>query len=152
MTASEKKRRRSSHTWWRCAGIFARHPELSNREEWTGKYIAEQLRKLGFTDIRAGVARTWCGCDVQRAISPARSLPGAPTWMDLPIQDIGDKPYKSQNAGVKHACGHDAHMAIALGVAEVLSKMKADLAGTVKFIFQPAEEGAPEGEDGRRGS
>ena len=66
----------------------------------------------------------------------------------LPIQDIGDKPYKSQNAGVKHACGHDAHMAIALGVAEVLSKMKADLPGTVKFIFQPAEEGAPEGEAG----
>jgi amidohydrolase len=66
----------------------------------------------------------------------------------LPIQDIGDKPYKSQNNGVKHACGHDAHMAIALGVAEVLSKMKADLPGTVKFIFQPAEESPPEGEEG----
>ena len=70
----------------------------------------------------------------------------------LPIQDIGDKPYKSQNAGVKHACGHDSHMAIALGAAEVLSKMKADLAGTVKFIFQPAEEGAPEGEAGGAGA
>ena len=64
------------------------------------------------------------------------------------MQDIGDKPYKSQNPGVKHACGHDSHMAIALGVAEVLSKMKADLPGSVKFIFQPAEEGAPDGETG----
>jgi amidohydrolase len=126
---------------------FARHPELSNREVWTGKFIAERLRQLGFEDIRTGVA----GNGVVAVLKGGKPGPVV-AWradMDgLPIQDTRDTPYKSQNAGVKHACGHDAHMAIALGVAEVLGKLKADLPGTVKFIFQPAEEGAPEGEAG----
>src|SRR6185436_13595006 len=60
----------------------------------------------------------------------------------------GKAPYKSQNKGVKHACGHDLHMTVGLGTAEVLSKLKADLPGTVKFIFQPAEESPPPGEEG----
>jgi amidohydrolase len=66
----------------------------------------------------------------------------------LPIQEVNDVPYKSQTPGVKHACGHDVHTTVELGVAEVLSKMKEDVRGTVKFIFQPAEEGAPAGEEG----
>ena len=66
----------------------------------------------------------------------------------LPIQERNDVPYKSRNDGVKHACGHDAHTAIVLGAAEVLAKMKDRLPGTVVFIFQPAEEGPPEGEEG----
>ena len=66
----------------------------------------------------------------------------------LPIQERNDVPYKSRNAGVKHACGHDAHTTIVLGAAEVLSKMKDRLPGTVVFLFQPAEEGPPEGEEG----
>src|SRR5262249_54873273 len=69
----------------------------------------------------------------------------------LPITERHDVPYKSQNEGVMHACGHDAHVAIALGVAEALAKMKARLPGTGVFLFQPGEEGAPEGEkDGAR--
>jgi amidohydrolase len=65
----------------------------------------------------------------------------------LPIEETMDVPYKSRNKGVKHACGHDVHMTVALGTAELLSRMRNDLAGSVKFIFQPAEEGPPEGED-----
>lgn len=126
---------------------FARYPELSNREVRTGKYIAERLRELGFTEVRAGVARNGVVA-VLRGGKPGPVVAWRADMDALPVQDSGDKPYKSQVAGVKHACGHDAHMAIALGVAEVLGKMKADLPGTVKFIFQPAEEGAPEGEEG----
>jgi amidohydrolase len=66
----------------------------------------------------------------------------------LPIQERNDVPYRSRNDGVKHACGHDAHTTIVLGTAEVLSKMKSRLPGTVVFLFQPAEEGPPEGEEG----
>src|SRR5205807_2559213 len=66
----------------------------------------------------------------------------------LPINETMDVPYKSLVPGVKHACGHDAHTAIELGVAEVLSKMRGQIQGTVKFLFQPAEEGVPEGEEG----
>ena len=126
---------------------LARHPELSNREVWTGKYIEEQLRKLGFEDIRTGVARNGVVA-LLKGGKPGPVVAWRADMDGLPIQDIGEKPYKSQNAGVKHACGHDAHMAIALGVAEVLSKMKSDLPGSVKFIFQPAEEGPPQGESG----
>jgi amidohydrolase len=126
---------------------LARHPELSNREVWTGKFIAERLRQLGFEDIRTEVARTGVVA-LLKGGKPGPVVAWRADMDGLPIQDAGEKPYKSLNAGVKHACGHDAHMAIALGVAEVLSKMKADLPGSVKFIFQPAEEGAPEGEAG----
>jgi amidohydrolase len=126
---------------------LARHPELSNREVWTGKYIADRLRELGFTEVRANVARNGVVA-VLRGGKPGPVVAWRADMDALPVQDSGDKPYKSQIEGVKHACGHDAHMAIALGVAEVLGKMKADLPGTVKFVFQPAEEGPPEGEEG----
>ena len=126
---------------------LARHPELSNREVWTGKYIADRLRELGFTEVRTGVARNGVVA-LLRGGKPGPVVAWRADMDALPVQDSGDKPYKSQIEGVKHACGHDAHMAIALGVAEVLGKMNAEIPGTVKFIFQPAEEGAPEGEEG----
>jgi metal-dependent amidase/aminoacylase/carboxypeptidase family protein len=67
----------------------------------------------------------------------------------LPIQEVNDVPYKSRVPNVKHACGHDAHTTVGLGVAEVLSKMRGEISGTIKFIFQPAEEGPPPAGGGR---
>jgi amidohydrolase len=126
---------------------FHMHPELSNREERTSRIVAERLRALGLTDVKTGVGKH----GVTALLKGAR--PGAVVAvradMDaLPIQEVNDVPYKSQVAGVKHACGHDAHTTVALGVAEVLSKMRGEISGTIKFIFQPAEEGAPAGEEG----
>ena len=129
---------------------FHMHPELSNREERTARVIAEKLRALGLDEVRAGVGKHGVVALLKG------KLPGGPNSvvavradMDaLPIQETIDAPYKSRNNGVKHACGHDAHMAVALGVAELLSKMRDQIRGSVKFIFQPAEEGAPPGERG----
>ena len=123
------------------------HPELSNREERTGRVVAEQLRNIGFTDIRTGIART----GVVAVLQGARPGPVVAVRADidaLPITETIDVPYKSRNQGVKHACGHDVHTAVGLGVAELLFRMREQLAGTVKFIFQPAEEGPPAGEEG----
>ena len=124
---------------------FHRHPELSNREERTAGVIAARLKALGFDDIRTGVS----GHGIVALLKGGR--PGAVVAvradMDaLPIEETLDVPYRSLNPGVKHACGHDVHMTVALGTAEVLSRMRAEIPGAVKFIFQPAEEGAPEGE------
>jgi amidohydrolase len=126
---------------------FAIHPELSNREERTGRVIAERLRELGFTDIKTNVARH----GVVALLRGGRPGPVIAVRSDmdaLPVQDVNNTPYKSQTPGVKHACGHDSHMAIQLGVAEILSKMRAEIPGSIKFIFQPAEEGPPDGEEG----
>jgi amidohydrolase len=126
---------------------FHMYPELSNREERTAKVIAERLRALGFTDIRTGVARHGIVA-VLKGGKPGPVV-AVRTDMDaLPITETLDVPYKSKNVGVKHACGHDLHMTVQLGVAEVLSKMRDQIPGTVKFIFQPAEEGVPAGETG----
>jgi amidohydrolase len=126
---------------------FHQHPELSNREERTARVIAEKLRALGMDEVKTGVGKHGIV-----ALIKGSKPGGVVAWradMDaLPVTANIDVPYKSQNAGVHHACGHDAHMAIALGVAEVLSQMRDQIAGTVKFIFQPAEEGAPVGEEG----
>jgi len=126
---------------------FHQHPELSNREERTARVIAEKLRALGLDDVKTGVGKHGIVALIKGA-KPG----GVVAWradMDaLPVTANITAPYKSENPGVHHACGHDAHMAIALGVAEVLSKMRDQIAGTVKFIFQPAEEGAPVGEEG----
>jgi amidohydrolase len=124
-----------------------RHPELSNREERTGKLVAERLRALGLDEVRYPVART----GVVGVLKGGRPGPvvGLRADMDaLPIQERPDSPYKSLNPGVMHACGHDAHTAMLLAAAEVLVKLKAGLPGTVVFLFQPAEEGPPEGEEG----
>jgi amidohydrolase len=124
-----------------------RHPELSNREERTGKLVAERLRSLGLDEVRYPVART----GVIGVLKGGRPGPVVALRADLdalPIQETTDAPYKSALAGVMHACGHDAHTAMLLGAAEALAQLKARIPGTVVFLFQPAEEGAPEGEEG----
>jgi amidohydrolase len=126
---------------------FHMHPELSNREVRTAHVIAERLRAMGLDEIRTGVAHH----GIVALLKGKRPGPvvAVRTDMDaLPIQENIDVPYKSQNPGVKHACGHDVHMTVELGVAEILSKMRDQIPGTIKFIFQPAEEGPPEGEEG----
>ncbi len=123
------------------------HPELSNREEKTAQYIAEKLRALGFDEVKTGVGKY----GVVGLLKGAKPGPVVAVRADmdaLPILETLDVPYKSQNPGVKHACGHDVHMTVQLGVAEILSKHRNLINGTIKFIFQPAEEGPPTGENG----
>jgi amidohydrolase len=126
---------------------FHMHPELSNREQRTSGIVAEELRKIGFTDIRTGVGK-YGVVAVLKGGKPGPVVAVRADMDALPIQEVNDVPYKSQVANVKHACGHDAHTTVGLGVAKVLYGMRQDIPGTVKFIFQPAEEGAPEGEEG----
>jgi amidohydrolase len=130
-----------------CRRDFHMHPELSNREERTARVVAERLRALGLDEVKTNVGKH----GVVALLKGARPGPvvAVRTDMDaLPIQETIDVPYKSQTPGVKHACGHDVHMTVELGVAEVLAKMREQISGTIKFIFQPAEEGAPPGEEG----
>jgi amidohydrolase len=122
------------------------HPELSNREQRTGRLIADRLKALG-VEIRYPVAKTGV-VGILRG-NPAGPVVALRADIDaLPIEEQNSVPFKSQSPGVMHACGHDAHTAMLLGAAEVLSGLKARLPGTVVFLFQPAEEGAPEGEEG----
>lgn len=133
---------------------FHQFPELSNREFNTGTKIVEYLKSFGL-EVQYPVAKT----GVVAILKGAKPGPvvGLRADMDaLPVTernslDFASKEktmYAGKETGVMHACGHDGHMAILLGVAQVLSKHKNDLKGTVKFIFQPAEEGAPFGEEG----
>jgi amidohydrolase len=126
---------------------FHMHPELSNREERTARVVAEKLKALGLSDIKTGIAHH----GVTALLVGAKQGPVVAVRADmdaLPIEETIDVPYKSKNPGVKHACGHDVHTTVGLGVAEVLSGMRDQIAGTIKFIFQPAEEGPPAGEEG----
>ena len=133
---------------------FHQHPELGNRETRTAKVIADELRKLGFS-VTTGVATTGVvGVLTGGLPGPVVALRSD---MDaLPVAEQGELPFKStartqwngQDVGVMHACGHDTHMAMLLGAASALSRMKDRLPGTVKVIFQPAEEGVPPGEPG----
>lgn len=133
---------------------FHKNPELGNREVRTSKVIADELRKLGY-EVTTGVATT----GVVGVLKGARPGPVVALRSDmdaLPVTEQGDLPFKStakaqwggQEVGVMHACGHDNHMAILLGTATALAKMRDRLPGTVKVIFQPAEEGPPPGETG----
>jgi amidohydrolase len=130
------------------------HPELSNREVRTSKLVADHLKALGI-EVRTGVAHT----GVVGVLKGGRPGPVVALRADmdaLPVTEQVNLPfaskvkatYNDQEVGVMHACGHDNHVAILMGVAEVLAGMKAQIPGTVKFIFQPAEEGPPAGEDG----
>lgn len=123
-----------------------RNPELGNRETRTGALLAERLRALGL-EVRHPVARTGV-IAVLRGGHPGRVAAIRADIDALPIQESNEVPYKSVVPGVKHACGHDAHTAIVMGVAELLAGMRRELPGTAVFIFQPAEEGPPEGEEG----
>lgn len=126
---------------------FHRHPELSNREERTARVIAEKLRALGFDEVRTNVGKH--GIVALLKGSQPGPVVAVRTDMDaLPILETLEVPYRSENKGVKHACGHDVHMTVELGVAEILSRMRDRIRGTIKFIFQPAEEGPPPGEEG----
>ena len=122
------------------------HPELSNREERTGHLVAERLRDLGL-EVRYPVAKTGVVA-VLRGGRPGGVVALRADIDALPIEETSDLPFRSQAKGVMHACGHDAHTAMLLGAAEVLVGLRARLPGTVVFLFQPAEEGAPEGEEG----
>jgi amidohydrolase len=133
---------------------FHEHPELGNREFRTAKIVADHLRSLGL-EVKEGVGKTGV-VGILRGARPGPVI-GLRADMDaLPLVERTQVPfaskvkttYNGQEVGVMHACGHDTHIAIMMSVAEVLTGMKNDLKGTVKFIFQPAEEGAPAGEEG----
>jgi amidohydrolase len=129
------------------------HPELSNREVETSKFVAAQLKKFGY-EVRTGIAKTGV-TGVLKGGKPGPKLAIRADMDALPVTEEVDLPFASKakgeylgkTVGVMHACGHDAHMEMTLGVAEALAKRKADLAGEVMFVFQPAEEGAPPGEE-----
>jgi amidohydrolase len=122
------------------------HPELSNREERTGRLVAERLRGLGI-EVRYPVAKTGV-VGVLRGGRPGGVVALRADMDALPIDETNDLPFRSQVKGVMHACGHDGHTAMLLGAAEVLAALKGRLPGTVVLLFQPAEEGGPEGEEG----
>jgi amidohydrolase len=138
-------------TWRR---DFHQHPELGNRETRTAKIIADELRRLGY-DVQTEVAHT----GVVAVLKGGRPGPTVALRADmdaLPVTEQVDLPFKStakamwngQEVGVMHACGHDNHMAILLGAATIFARVKNQLPGSIKLIFQPAEEGPPPGEKG----
>src|SRR5437764_103389 len=137
-----------------CRRDIHQHPELGNREFRTSKLVADKLKQLAI-EVRTPVAHTGV-VGILRGGKPGRVV-GLRADMDaLPVTEQVDLPFKSttrttyngQEVGVMHACGHDAHVAILLGVAEVLSSVRSELPGTVVFLFQPAEEGVPPVEEG----
>lgn len=130
------------------------NPELSNREYKTAEYITEHLSELGL-DIQTGVAHTGVVAILEGA-APGPVVALRADMDALPVTERTPVPFKStaigeyqgNEVGVMHACGHDTHVAILMGVAQILTELRSELKGTVKFIFQPAEEGAPAGEEG----
>ena len=130
------------------------YPELGNREFKTAKLIADHLKKLGL-EVKEGVAKTGV-VGLLRGGKPGPCIALRADMDALPLVERVNIPfaskektiYNGQETGVMHACGHDTHVAMLMSVAEILSGIKTELKGTVKFIFQPAEEGAPEGEEG----
>ncbi len=130
------------------------YPELSNRETKTAAYVAEHLRSLGL-EVTTGVAHTGVVA-LLKTNKPGPVIALRADMDALPVTERNSLPFASREtavyngmeSGVMHACGHDAHVAILMGVAEVLAANKKDLKGTIKFIFQPAEEGPPAGEQG----
>ncbi len=130
------------------------YPELGNREFKTADYIEKHLRRLGL-EVRTKVAKTGVvgilrGGQPGATIGLRADMDGLPVTerVNLPFASKEKTEYNGQQVGVMHACGHDTHVAMLLGTAEVLSGMKAKVPGTVVFIFQPAEEGPPAGEEG----
>src|SRR5260221_2011670 len=130
------------------------NPELSNREFKTAELVAQRLRALGL-EPKTGIAHT----GVVAVLKGGRPGPFIAVRADmdaLPVTEDTKLPFKStvhatylgQDVGVAHACGHDIHVSVQLGVASILTSMKDQIPGTIQFIFQPAEEGAPPGEQG----
>ena len=138
-------------TWRR---DFHQNPELSNREFRTSKIVAEELRKMGL-EVRTGIAHTGVvgmlkGGKPGPTVALRADMDALPVTeqVDVPFKSIATAEYRGEKVGVMHACGHDGHTAILLGAAKVLAGIRAELPGTVMFVFQPAEEGAPDGERG----
>ncbi|MCA1590406.1 MAG: amidohydrolase [Acidobacteria bacterium] len=131
-----------------------RYPELSNREVKTAKYVEIHLRRLGF-EVRTGIAKTGV-VGILKGSQPGPVVALRADMDALPVTERNSLPYASketaeyagQRVGVMHACGHDTHVAMLMGAAEILAGMKDRIKGTVVFIFQPAEEGPPPGEEG----
>lgn len=133
---------------------FHEHPELSNREFRTAEIVAAHLETLGM-EVTTGIAHTGV-VGILRGGKPGPVVLLRADMDGLPVEERGDLPFKSKARGeyngqdvpVMHACGHDSHIAILMTAAEILADMREDLPGTIKFVFQPAEEGAPMGEEG----
>ncbi len=130
------------------------NPELGNREFRTAKLVAEHLRSLGL-EVKTGVAHTGVvallvGGKPGPTIALRADMDALPVTeaVDLPFASKVRAPWAGGETGVMHACGHDTHVAILMGVAEILAQVRGDLPGTIKFLFQPAEEGPPPGEEG----
>jgi amidohydrolase len=137
-----------------CRRDIHQHPELGNREFRTSKLVADRLKQLGI-EVRTPIAHTGVvgilrGGKPGRVVALRADMDALPVTeqVDLPFKSTARTTYNGQEVGVMHACGHDAHVAILLGVAEVLASIRNELPGTVVFLFQPAEEGAPQGEEG----
>jgi len=133
---------------------FHEYPELGNREFKTARIIADHLRSIGL-EVKEGVAHTGVvgvlkGARPGPVIGLRADMDGLPVTerTNLPFASKEKSKYNNQEVGVMHACGHDAHMAILMSAAEILASKKNELQGTVKFIFQPAEEGPPADEEG----
>ena len=134
---------------------FHANPELGNREFRTAGIVAEHLKKLGFDEVRTAVAHTGVVGLLKGALpgpvvalrADMDALP-VPEEVDVPFASKVKAQWNGESVGIMHACGHDTHTAILMGVAAVLAGLRANLRGSVKFIFQPAEEGAPDGEEG----
>jgi len=133
---------------------FHQNPELSNREFRTAAIVAGHLRALGM-EVQTGVAHTGVvgvlkGGKPGPVVLLRADMDGLPVpeRNDLPFRSVARGEYNGEDVPVMHACGHDSHVAIMMAVAKILAELKSDLPGTVKFVFQPAEEGAPKGEDG----
>ena len=137
-----------------CRRDIHQHPELGNREFRTSKLIADKLKSLGI-EVKTPIAHTGVvgilkGGKPGRVVALRADMDALPVveQVDVPFKSTARTNYNGQDVGVMHACGHDAHVAILLGVAEVLAGVREEVPGTVVFLFQPAEEGAPEGEEG----
>jgi len=131
------------------------HPELSNREFRTSALVAEHLRALGFDKVETGIAHTGVvgtlvGGKPGPAVALRADMDGLPVLEQTgsPFASTARGEYNGQEVPVMHACGHDTHVAMLMGAAEVLAKNRERLSGSVRFIFQPAEEGPPAGENG----
>src|SRR4030095_2626597 len=130
---------------------FHQNPELSTREYKTGVFVAEYLRSLGlevkYPFAKTGVVAILKGGKPGPTIALRADMDALPVTerVNLSFKSVVTDTFNNQDVGVMHACGHDSHTAMLMGVAEVLSKMKKHVPGTVVFLFQPAEEGAPEG-------
>lgn len=133
---------------------FHQYPELSNREFKTGAKIAQEMKKLGY-EVQTGIGKTGVVATLKGkfpgpVIGLRADIDGLPVVerVNVPFKSVEKGEYLGQEVGVMHACGHDTHIAMLLGAAKILKGLQNELRGTVKFIFQPAEEGAPPGESG----